>query len=79
MDEETKEYIGVQLEDGGLLEVQTCCSQIEGGPFNGFCLWHNLEHAQSDNEDYSILSDLPGAKFVKVKFVIEPVEGYTEE
>ncbi len=79
MDEETKEYIGVQLEDGGLLEVQTCCSQIEGGPFNGFCLWYNLEHAQADDESFNILSVFPGSKFVKVKLAVEPVEGYVEE
>lgn len=83
MDEETKEYIGIQLEDGGLLEVQTCCSQTiigcESGPFNGFCLWFNLEHAKADDERFNVLSTFPGSKFVKVKFTVEPVEGYVEE
>lgn len=67
----TQEYVGIQDEDGRLVWVSECCSQVDG-TFDGPCLWPNLESAESDNEDAGGLAD--GCKYVKVTVTVEDMK-----
>lgn len=67
----TQEFVGIQDEDGRLVWVSECCSQVDGA-FDGPCLWPDLRAATRDNEDAGGLA--AGYKYVKVTVIVEDLK-----
>ena len=70
-DSRVETRVGV-LTESGLLEASDCNSQIEGSPFDGPCLWPDLESAQDANDEYGGLAE--DCEYCQVVLTINKIE-----
>ncbi len=68
-----QEFIGLVNSTGALVDASDCNSQSEGSPFDGPCLWPDLETAEEENDEYGGIPDTH--RFVRVGLVISELDG----